>query len=451
MMFRTAAVILFLFQIASLGAQSRIIFEANPENIPSLATDYQLTIDRAVENRPIYAATATAAAPVITSVLAADPKVLAVEVDQDANVTENQPASLASAFAAAVTEAALNRTMTSYFGASVRAAYVQQPAATLIRLAEAQQMALSGERVIAIIDTGIDPYHPVLSGSVIAGYDFTRETPFVSEFADLDPLSAAALTQSSVAFLDTYAAKLNQSTVAFLDQSTIAFLDGRNLPAAFGHGTMVAGIVHLVAPSAKIMPLKAFRADGSSNLSDIIRAVYYAVDHGASVINMSFSVRMSSPELKRALEYAKSRNVICIASAGNLGLPVKLYPAAYGSVIGVGSTNTLDVRSAFSNYDVSNARTSAPGEALITTFPGNHYAGVWGTSFSAALVTGAVDLMLQAKPSASLSSVKDALDHGVKIEQKMGDARLDLVRSVEHLIHEEDRHEEDRHEEDRHR
>jgi subtilisin family serine protease len=435
MMIRAAAVILFLLQIASLGAQSRIILEANPENLPSLAADYKLTIGRSIENRPIYGAIAPVSASSITSALAADPKVFGVEVDLDANVAESEPASLASASQAAVIDAALNRTMTSYFGASVRAAYVQQPAATLIRLAEAQQRTLSGASVIAIIDTGVDPYHLALSGSLVPGFDFTRETPFVSEFSDLDPMSAAALTQSTVAFLDTYAAKLNQSTVAFLDQSTIAFLDGRSLPRAFGHGTMVAGIVHLVAPSAKIMPLKAFRADGSSNLSDIVRAIYYAVDHGATVINMSFSVPRSSRELAKALVFAKSHNVICIASAGNLGLPVKLYPAGYSSVIGVGSTNTLDVRSEFSNYDASSAKTAAPGEALITTFPGNHYAGVWGTSFSTALVTGAVNLMRQAHPSASLSSINDALDHGVKIEQKMGDARLDLVRSVEYLTH----------------
>jgi subtilisin family serine protease len=101
----------------------------------------------------------------------------------------------------------------------------------------------------------------------------------------------------------------------------------------------------------------------------------------------------------------------------------------------VGSTNILDMRSIFSNYDVSSVKIAAPGEALITTFPGGHYAGVSGTSFSTALVTGAVDLMRQARPSASIGKIKDALDHGVKIEQEMGDARLDLVRSLRYMSH----------------
>ena len=67
-------------------------------------------------------------------------------------------------------------------------------------------------------------------------------------------------------------------------------MDVSRLPHAFGHGTMVAGLVHVVAPTASIMPLKAFSADGSSNLFDIERAIYYAVDHGAKVINMRFSM-----------------------------------------------------------------------------------------------------------------------------------------------------------------
>ena len=434
MIFRAGAFVLVLFQVASLGAQSRIIFQTDPQHVVSLATDYNFTVDRAVENRPIYGAIVPAGtAPGIATLLAVDPKVLAVEIDLDADVAEREPASVATGSEAAVTAAGLNRTLIPYFGANVRAAYVQQPAAFLIRVAEAQQMAMTGTGVIAIIDTGVDPAHPALSGSLVPGYDFTRDTPFVSELLDLDPLSAAALSQSSVAFLDTYAAKLNQSTIAFLDQSTAAFLGTQQLPSAFGHGTMVAGIVHLVAPSAKIMPLKAFNADGTSKISDIVRAIYYAVDHGATVINMSFSTSAPSAELTKALDFASSRNVICIASAGNMGKPVKLYPAGDASVIGVGSTNVLDVRSSFSNYDVSSARLAAPGEALITTFPGNHYAGVWGTSFSTALVAGAADVMLQARPSASLSDIKDAFDHGVKIEQKMGDARLDLVRSLQYL------------------
>src|SRR5688572_32498603 len=77
--------------------------------------------------------------------------------DEHADVAEKEPASLANGPADALTDAALNRTMVPYFGASVRAAYIQQPATAVVRLAEVQQMQFTGSGVIAVIDTGVDP------------------------------------------------------------------------------------------------------------------------------------------------------------------------------------------------------------------------------------------------------------------------------------------------------
>jgi serine protease len=82
----------------------------------------------------------------------------------------------------------------------------------------------------------------------------------------------------------------------------------------------VAGLIHVVAPTAQIMPLKAFHADGSANLSDVIRAIYYAVDHKAKVINMSFSVSEDSPAIRDAINFASQEGVILVAAAGNSGL-----------------------------------------------------------------------------------------------------------------------------------
>lgn len=326
----------------------------------------------------------------------------------------------------------------NYFNSTVRAGYANQAVASIISLPAAQQKFRTGSGIVAVIDTGVDYAHPALSGVLLPGYDFTRDRPdTVSELSDLSPNGAAiveasrtapqsgkylpvALNQSTVAILD-------QSTVAILDQSTVAILDGTLLPKAFGHGTMAAGLVHLVAPTARILPLKAFRADGTADLSNIARAVRYAADNGASVISMSFSSTASSPELQNAIEYAQSKGVICVASAGNLGKDSTVYPSGYRKVLGVGSTNSLDRRSGFSNYGGS-VGTAAPGEALITTYPGNNYAGVWGTSFSSALVAGAAVLCQQAYPGVTYSALKDALDAGPHISQDMGDARLDVER-----------------------
>ena len=149
---------------------------------------------------------------------------------------------------------------------------------------------------------------------------------------------------------------------------------------------------------------------------------------------MSFDMPALSPELQAAVTYAASKGAILIAAAGNEGKSEYVYPAALSGVIGIGSVNYEDKRSPFSNYGRA-ARTSAPVEALITTFPGNNYAGVWGTSFSTALVSGAVTLMLQLQPHLHSSDLKDCLDAGAQIDQGMGDARLDLVRSLTACLH----------------
>src|SRR6266481_3696656 len=186
--------------------------------------------------------------------------------------------------------------LVDYFNVWVWRGYVVQPASTIIRLPDTQSaFSVSGAGIVAVIDTGVDPTHPVLQGVLVQGNDFTRNVSGPgSELPDVNQ-SSNGLNPSPL--------MVNQSTAAVLDQWSGANFSQAQY-AAFGHGTMVAGIVHLVAPTAKIMPLKAFRADGSSNLSDIIRAIYYAADHGANVVSMSFSMAQSSPGLQAAIQYA---------------------------------------------------------------------------------------------------------------------------------------------------
>jgi len=157
------------------------------------------------------------------------------------------------------------------------------------------------------------------------------------------------LNSSSQASTKNTVALVSQSTAAILDQSTAAILDYNSLPRAFGNGTMVAGIVHSAAPTAQIMPLKAFSSDGSANLSDIPRAVYYA-DHDANIINMAFTLTSSSAELDNAIQYATGKNVICFAAAGNNGRVAVGNPASLKGVMGIASTSNLDALGIFSSY-----------------------------------------------------------------------------------------------------
>lgn len=343
----------------------------------------------------------------------------------------------------------------SYYGTSVWHGYVYQPANTLIRTGTTQttfKTAGSGV-IVADIDTGVDPNHPVLKSSLLTGYDFTRNQSGGSEMSDV--------SQSTVAVLDgegVQSAQVSQSTVAVLDQSTVAVLDGNAEYAAFGHGTMTAGIIHLVAPQAKILPLKAFQSNGTGYNSDILRAIYYAVNQGAKVINMSFNYTTSSQELANAVNYATAKGVICVAAAGNSGEQTTVYPAALKGVIDVASTSNQDTPSTFSNYGAPPVWLAAPGEGVMTTYPFGTYAAGWGTSFSAPLVTGTTALMVSEYNTSSSSSgggltlsllgltislggantpswepqVSKALAHAHNIsDPQMGNGRLDTYQAVQ--------------------
>jgi subtilisin family serine protease len=222
--------------------------------------------------------------------------------------------------------------------------------------------------------------------------------------------------------------RVNQASVAVLDQASVAVLDADH--AAFGHGTMVAGIVHLVAPTAKIMPLKAFHADGQGYTSDILRAIYYATWKGAKVLNMSFSSPTSSPEIGRALYYATSKGLVSVASVGNDGSASLVYPAALDKVMGVASTSNDDVRSTFSNYGAAQVWVAAPGEGIITTYPWSSYAAGWGTSFSTPFVSGAAALLVGMQSTADYGLVSWAVSHAHPLTSDLGYGRLDLYQAV---------------------
>jgi subtilisin family serine protease len=316
-----------------------------------------------------------------------------------------------------------DETPTSYYGATVWHGYLVQPGNQLIETASTQSaFGATGTGVtVAVIDTGVDPNHPVLKAVLINGYDFTRNVAGGSEDSDVN---------ASPNLSDAQEADVQQRTVAVLDQRTVAVLDGGNY-SAFGHGTMTAGIVHLVAPQAKIMPLKAFTASGSGYESDILRAIYYAVANGAQVMNMSWDFSSSSNELATAINYAQSKGVIAIASAGNDGKYEYVYPAALPGVIDVASTSDQDIQSTFTNYGAPPVFMAAPGEGIMTTYPWGTYAAGWGTSFSTPFVAGTAALMLGKNGGCSSAKVASGLTHAdIIFDPSLGWGRLDTYSAL---------------------
>lgn len=319
-------------------------------------------------------------------------------------------------------------------GNSVFAGYDCQPAVSIVSLRQAQNFA-TGAGIVGVLDTGIDPTHPALTDSVIPGWDFTTDTAggyvtvsdMQSTTSILDQSTTSILDQSTTSILDQSTTSiLDQSTTSILDQSTTSILD--NKPANFaGHGTMVAGMVHLVAPGARLMPIKVFGPDGTATLSLILAGIYYAADHGVKILNMSFDMAAPSSELQKAVSYAVSQGMILVAAAGNEGKVTMVYPAGLHSVIGVGATNDDDIRESYSNYGP--VVTLAAPDGVITTYPGGRWALAYGTSLSAPEVAGGIALLYQINPTLDWSAATDGITQCAPIGQQLGAGRLDLFRA----------------------
>jgi subtilisin family serine protease len=313
----------------------------------------------------------------------------------------------------------------NYFGSVVTHGYAAQPAGQIIRLIDAQHgFGVSGAGIVAVIDTGVDVHHPVLVPVLLPGYDFTRNQPGASEWLDIQDGTPCGSTEGEPS------GAVQQQSAAILDQQSAAILDGPPC-AAFGHGTMTSGLVHLAAPRAKILPLKAFSANGTGYLSNIVAALYYAAQHKANVVNMSFDLSTPSPALSQAVSYANHANVVLVAAAGNENTSARVYPAAInGYVMGVASTTDWDARSSFSNYGSADVWIAAPGEYVISTFPGGSYAAASGTSFSSPLVAGTASLLLSAKSGLNQSHAASALSHGRRLTPDLNHGRLDAYQAI---------------------
>lgn len=192
--------------------------------------------------------------------------------------------------------------------------------------------------IVAVVDSGVDYYHPDLAGRVLApGYD--------------------AVTGAA---------------------------DGMDI---LGHGTHVAGIIAATVDNgvgvaavagmvyARILPVRVFNAQGLSTMADIIRGIEYAADEGADVINLSLGLvdgannPVQDPILETAVGYAQSKGALVVAAAGNAGSGVISSPANYAGVIAVGATmDTAPWRADFSDYGPE-LDVVAPGVNIISPCP----------------------------------------------------------------------------------
>ncbi|MCU1381208.1 MAG: hypothetical protein JWN29_4191, partial [Acidimicrobiales bacterium] len=186
-----------------------------------------------------------------------------------------------------------------------------------------------------------------------------------------------------------------------------------------GHGTMVAGVVAARGNNGigvagycwqcKILPVRGLGTNGSGQTGKIALGIFYAVDAGADIINLSLSGSGYDPGLAAAVTYAVAHQVLVVAASGNDGLDAPQYPADLPGVISVGASDQADQRASFSNYG-SWVDVVAPGVSIASTAIGGRYVlNVNGTSFASPAVAGILGLARSAFPTVAPSVLQDAL------------------------------------------
>ncbi|BCL38172.1 hypothetical protein NSMS1_46190 [Nostoc sp. MS1] len=174
-----------------------------------------------------------------------------------------------------------------------------------------------------------------------------------------------------------------------------------------------------IAYNAKIMPVKVLGPNGGSD-NMIANGIRYAVNNGARVINLSLGGPSPQSELLSAMQYAVSKGAIIVSAAGNEGVSAPGYPARYADQYGlaVGAVNYDRTLTDFSNRAGTTplAYITAPGAyddyfgiGIYSTYPGNQYKDLSGTSMAAPHIAGVVALMLSAKSSLTDAQVRQIL------------------------------------------
>ncbi|MFA6194169.1 MAG: S8 family serine peptidase [Patescibacteria group bacterium] len=312
----------------------------------------------------------------------------------------------------------------------------------------------SPDMVIAVIDSGIQVNHPDLKDNIwknareifgnnidddgngfiddVSGWDFVNNAP------DPSPKFTVGWTEAGVS-----------------------------------HGTMVAGIIAArgnnsegvagITWQAQIMALKVLNDKGEGKLSNVIRAIDYAIANGADIINLSFVSFTYSDGMQEAIRRAHKAGIMIVAAAGNeqadgVGYDIEktpIYPACYDGeligenmVIGVAATDALDQKAKFSSYGSRCVDLVAPGISFfsavtagsVVDFSNKLYDGYWsGTSMAAPQVTATLALIAQANSELSRREIVNILfastDNISRLNPdyagQLGNGRLNVNRAVE--------------------
>lgn len=233
--------------------------------------------------------------------------------------------------------------------------------------------------IVAVIDSGIDITHSDLRGHILSGYDFVNDS---------------ALTYDSTKEYE------------------------------YIHGTHIAGIIVQNAPDTQILPLKVFER-GKAYTSDIIRAIEYAKQNGAKIVNMSFGGRDNNRALKEAME---NSDMLFVCAAGNVRTDVEempVYPACFDidNIISVASLNQDLGFSYYSNYGTISVDIAAIGRNVESMLAGGGYGCMSGTSQAAAQVSAGAAIAAKIGESDIKMSLIGSADRLLHLQNKVSEGR----------------------------
>ncbi len=291
--------------------------------------------------------------------------------------------------------------------------------------------------IIAIVDSGIDLYHPDLIDNI---------------WENSDEIPDNGVDDDNNGFVDDF----NGYDFVFEDNNPYP-LDHN------GHGTVMSGVIAAMTNNeigisgitwnCKIMPVKVVDANWTPNGDSIIEGIRYAADNGAKIICMAFMMFPTS-SLKDAIDYAYEKGVLLMCAAGNNGNDRKTYPAAYDNVIAVAGTDHSDHRMEYF-YDFNGVWVNssygewvdiaAPGENIYTTQPTYHvtscdtwgaqlnYDIISGTTLATPVVAGVAALIFSKNPSYSPDKVRAILKANTDpydSEYNLGCGRVNAYKSL---------------------
>jgi subtilisin family serine protease len=215
-----------------------------------------------------------------------------------------------------------------------------------------------------------------------------------------------------------------------------------------GHGTHVAGIIGAVGDNGvgvvgvnwhvQIMPLKFLDSSGSGYTSNAVRALNFAVNHGAIIVNASFGGGGYDSAMAAAIANARAHGVIVVTAAGNDGTDndtTPEYPASYSSdnLVSVAAIDQSDHLASFSDYGKT-VSIAAPGVGILSTLPNGKYGSYSGTSMAAPFVTGALALVWGDHPTWTykqvIAAVLNTADRLPALTGKVATGKLDLAKAI---------------------